>query len=155
MGFNNAREMRKFINEQKRLAAEYTRAGMSEEMKDSLYGFDLAWYHSRRVYAEHHVQLPETEYMEEKGYSSLHRKFSAMSVTPNFEEDLEYFDWLDTIENEDLYRKLRALTDTDLKLLTLIVKDGYTQREAARELACSEAAISRRLKKIKKKLLRG
>ena len=68
---------------------------------------------------------------------------------------MEYFDWLDTIENEDMYRKLRALTDTDLKLLTLIVKDGYTQREAARELACSEAAISRRLKKIKKKLLRG
>lgn len=152
MSFNYAREKRKFNMEQQRLAEEYTSAGMSEEAIAALYALDWKWFCRCRVYARHNVRLPETEYMDEKGYSTLIREFAGMSVTPNFEDDLEHFDWLDTIENEKLYRRLCSLTNTDLKLLTLLVKEGCTQKEAAKRLACAESSVCKRLKKIRKKL---
>ena len=155
MGFYYAHEKRKFIKEQERLAREYAKAGMSEDAIAAMYALDWKWFCRCRVYAQHNVRLPETEYMDEKGYSPLIREFAGMSVTPNFEDDLEYFDWLDTIENEKLYRRLCSLTNTDLKLLTLLVKEGCTQKEAAKRLACAESSVSKRLKKIRKKLLDG
>ena len=117
MSFNNARERRKFIRNQERLIAEYDKHHMSEDAKCSMCDIDLKVFHSNRVYAEHNVPLPETEYTDESGYSSLLREQGDAFVTPSFEETMERFDWLDTIENEALYRGLCALTDVDLKLL--------------------------------------
>lgn len=55
-----------------------------------------------------------------QAYSSLLREQGNAFVTPSFEETVDRFDWLDTIENEALYRGLCALTDVDLELLRLV-----------------------------------
>lgn len=152
MSFNNARERRKFMREQERFNAEYDKHHMSEDAKSSMYDFDLKVFHNNRVYAEHNVPLPETEYTDELGYSSLLREHGDAFITPSFEETLDQFDWLDTIENEALYKKLRALTDADLELIRLVFLDGCTQKEAAKKMSLSESKVSRRMKKILKAL---
>lgn len=152
MRFNNARERRKFIREQKRLSVEYDQLHMSEDTKSAIYDFDLKVFHNNRVYAEHNVPLPETDYKDKSGYSSLLRTHGDAFITPSFEESLDHLDWLDTIENEALYMGLSALTDADLELLKLVFHDGYTQKEAAKKLSLSESKVSRRIRKILKTL---
>ncbi|MGB4658903.1 MAG: sigma factor-like helix-turn-helix DNA-binding protein, partial [Mobilitalea sp.] len=57
---------------------------------------------------------------------------------------------IDTISDDALSRKLRDLSDDELELLTLLAIEGYTQREIARKMHCSQNAISKRLIKIKR-----
>lgn len=57
--------------------------------------------------------------------------------------------------HETLYNKLRALSDKDLELLTLLCVDGFQQADIARRMNCSRNAVHKRLKKIKKILKKG
>ena len=57
--------------------------------------------------------------------------------------------------SETLYNKLRALSDKDLELLTLLCVDGFQQADIARRMNCSRNAVHKRLKKIKKILKKG
>lgn len=65
------------------------------------------------------------------------------------------FGWLSALEDETLYNKLRALSDKDLELLTLLYVDGFQQADIARRMNCSRNAVHKRLKKIKKILKKG
>ena len=50
MGFNYAKEKKKFDEEWKKLRNEYERAGMSHLAIDEIYEFDWREFCSRRVY---------------------------------------------------------------------------------------------------------
>ena len=63
--------------------------------------------------------------------------------------------WVETIEDEELYRQLRTLSTADLELITLIAMEGYRQSEVARMWGCSRNAINKRMQKIKAILRRG
>ena len=63
--------------------------------------------------------------------------------------------WVETIEDEELYRQLRTLSAADLELITLIAMEGYRQSEVARMWGCSQVAVHKRMKKIKKILRSG
>ena len=71
-------------------------------------------------------------------YTSLFRKF--MYNSASFDE--AYFSgryaWIDTIDNQELVRRLRLLTDDDLELLTLSVIEECSQSIITRKLGCNQ-----------------
>ena len=62
MRWNNGTENARFEAEQKRLAAEYRRCGMTEEQIRSLYEFDREVHRSSRRYAMHTQPLEPADY---------------------------------------------------------------------------------------------
>jgi DNA-directed RNA polymerase specialized sigma24 family protein len=60
--------------------------------------------------------------------------------------------WIEELSDSRLSAKLRELPEADLELLTLLCVDGCSQAQAARVLGCTQQAVSKRLRKIKKYL---
>lgn len=82
---------------------------MREAAIAQMKAFDWGWFCSRRVYAEHVQALPEEDSYDEDGRSTLFRKFAALSVAFEQEQSSERYAWVETIEDEGLYRQLRSL----------------------------------------------
>lgn len=108
----------------------------------------------RRNYENHIQALPEESIDEQKldTRSSLFLKFASLSTNFDEMDFLGRYDWIDTISDYALYKKLKNLSKDELELLTLLVIEGHTQREIARKLHCSQNAIYKRLIKIKGRL---
>lgn len=155
MSFNYAREKRKFDKEWEQLHKEYAAAGMDESDIAQMKAFDWGWFCSRRVYANHTQELPEESSFDEDKYSSLFRKFAALSVAFEQHPLSGRYAWLESIEDERLHRQFRSLNTTDLELITLIAMEGYRQSDVARMWGCSQAAVHKRMRKIKKILSKG
>lgn len=151
MGFNYAKEKKKFDEEWKKLRTEYEQAGMSQLVICEIYDYDWREFCSRRVYSDHNQQLPDTYFEIEPGHkcSSLYRRYPALSMTFD-ETDFEgRYAWIDSIDNPQIAGKLKKLSQQDLEILTLLAIEGYSQRELAAQMGCSQNAISKRVKKIR------
>ena len=151
MGFNYAKEHRKFEAKWKKLRREYEEAGMDEDAIEQIYQFDLEVFCSERSYSNHTQPLPDMHVSENAAdHSTLLRKFESLSCEL---DELAYSDryfWIDTIEKTELATKLKQLTRPELELLTLSAIYEYKQWEIAWLLGCHQSVVSRRLKKIKK-----
>lgn len=154
MGFNYAKEKRKFELEWKKLRKEYEQAGMSTYAIDQMYEFDLAAFCSRRSYSAHTQHLPDMYITEgdEENQSSLLKKFKSLSVDFGESDFPGRYAWIDTIDDPLMALRLKRLQPEDLELLTFIVIEGHSQEELAQRWACSQKAISKRYQKIKKYL---
>lgn len=154
MGFNYGREKLIFDKEWKKLREQYKKAGMSEEAIQEIYDFDWCWFRIRRNY-ENRVQAMPEEKIDEKNIetrSNLFQRFTSLSTNLDEGDFSGRYAWIDTISDNALSKRLRDLSDDELELLTLIAIEGYTQREIARKMHCSQNAISKRLIRIKRKL---
>ena len=153
MGFNNAKERRKFEAEWKKLRKQYQEAGFSEESINAMRAFDEEEYRSRRRFEEHNRRLPSEDFAEED-YENANSSINFKSLSVIFDEcsfDGRY-DWVETVDDPILASKLKQLNESDIELLTLIGIEGYNQREIAVILGCSQNGISKRVIKIKKYL---
>ena len=151
MGFNYAKERRKFEAEWRKLRQEYEQVGMDEQAIEQIYLFDLKVFCAGRVYENHTQQMPDmytTENLAE--HSSLLKKFENLSVTFDEAAFHDRYAWVETIEDSHLSALLRKLPQRDLELLTFLVIEGHTQEEAAKKWGCKQSSISERYKKIKK-----
>ena len=152
MGFNYSKEKFIFEKEWEKLHEQYKNAGMSEDAIQELYDFDWSWFRMRRNYENRVQALPEEEIDEQnaKTCSNLFQRFTALSTSFDEIELSGRYAWIDTISDDALSKKLKDLSDDELELLTLLTIEGYTQREIARKMHCSQNAISKRLIKIKR-----
>lgn len=151
MGFNYAKERRKFEVKWKTLCKQYKEAGMSESAINQLYLFDLGVFCSERSYTNHTQQLPDMYISENAAdHSTLLKKFRSLSCMLEEAGLSERYFWIDMIDSPELACRLKKLPISDLELLTLYVMDGYNQREIAELRGCNQSVVSRRLKKIKK-----
>lgn len=151
MGFNYAKERRKFEAQWRMLREEYENAGMDEHAIEQIYLFDLKVFRSERSYGNHTQPLPDMYVTENTtDHSTLLRKFRSLSCALNELMHSDRYFWTDTIDSPELASRLKQLTIPDLELLTLYVIDDYKQWEIAGLLGCSQSVVSRRLKKIKK-----
>lgn len=144
MSFNYGREKRRFDKEWEQLQKEYADAGMDEADIAQMKEFDWKWFCSRRVYDSHNQALPDEENMDE-GRTVLFRKFPELSADFKQQE----------FEDRKLYQRLCRLGEKDLKLLTLMVVDGYRQVDIARQWGCTQNSVIKRLNRIKKVLSKG
>ena len=147
MGFNYSKEKFIFDREWQKLREQYAEAGMSEETIQELYDFDWSWFRARRNYENRVQALPDEEIDEQKAEtrSNLFRKFAYLSAGFDEMKFSGRYAWIDTISDDALSKKLKNLSEDELELLTLSVIEGYTQREIARIMHCSQNAISKRL----------
>ena len=156
MNWNNGLERKKFEEEQKRLAEEYRKLGMSEEQIMEMYLFDLDWFKSKRRYDTHTQALASDESNEsnEKDfenalYKMLSEAFCA-AIDKCFSRSPSW--WIEEITNPLLAQKLKQLSENDLELLTLFVFDGYTLTEIGRIYKCTPQNIYKKYKRIKNNL---
>ena len=152
MGFNYSREKLLFDREWEKLCEQYKKEGMSGEAIQELYDFDWSWFRMRRNYENRVQAMPEEEIDEQNAEtrSNLFQRFAILSTSFDEMEFSGRYAWIDTISDDALSKKIRDLSDDELELLTLLAIDGYTQREIARKMHCSQNAISKRLIKIKR-----
>lgn len=151
MGFNYAKEHRKFEAEWKRCRQECEKAGMAPDAIDSLYHFDLNEFRSRRRYETWTQPMPDRCVSEDHvGTPSLRKNYKRLSTTFDEADFFGEAAWLDTIEDSTLLKGLRKLPQKDMELLQFLVLEGHTQDELAQKWHCSQSSISKRFLRIKK-----
>lgn len=151
MGFNYAKERRKFEAEWRKRRQEYEQAGMDPDAVDALYRFDLDEFRSRRRYETWTQPMPDRYPTEDHvGTVSLQKNYKRLSTTFDEADFFGEAAWLDTIEDSTLLKRLRKLPQKDLELLQFIVLEGHTQEELAQKWHCSQSSISKRFLRIKK-----
>ena len=137
MAYNYAKEKRKFDAEWKRKASWYRKEGMSEDDIEEMRRFDLEQFNRDRAYESRRRPL-------ETACGSCY------TLMP--ERNSGRGGWIEELSDPRLSAKLRELPEADLELLTLLCVDGCSQTQAARVLGCTQQAVSKRLRKIKKYL---
>ena len=135
MAYNYAKEKRKFDAEWKRKALWYRKEGMSEEDIEAIHGFDLAQFNRDRAYESRRRPL-------ETACGSCYIRA--------LETDTVRYSWIDEITDSWLADRLQNLTKQELELLTLIVIEGKTHKEAADILSCSRQYVTKQFAQIRK-----
>lgn len=150
MGFNYGREKKKFDAEWKKKFAWYRAAGMSEDAIQTLYAFDWEQFKSERRYINHTQALPSDELLEWMSYR-VHNIYTSVRTDISEECLSARYDWIEQLDTPTLVQQLRRLSQEDIELLTLLL-DGYTQREIADMLGCTQPNIAQKMRRIKKNL---
>lgn len=155
MGFNYSREKRKFDREWAILRLSYEQAGMSQKAIESIYCFDWEYFCSRRAYEGHTQAFPDTEVSDinPSVNSTLLRKFPTLTVEISERDFSDRYAWVDTIENPQLAAALKRLPHNDLELLTFLVIEKNNQADLAELWNCTQSAISKRFRHLKKLLM--
>ena len=158
MGFNYGKERYRTEKEFARFAKTCREAGMPEESIAEMYRYDREALNSDRRYYTHTQPFDDAVFScgddegYEEGRSPLYKNcLEQCSVQLEIHYSGRY-GWLEDIDTPALILWLKALSDNDLELLTSIVFDGRNQSEVAREWHRSEAAISKRMKRLRKSL---
>ena len=153
MAWNNGLERKKFDEEQKRLAAEYRAAGMTEDQIEQMYQFDLEAFNSKRRFYNHNQQFPElpSSIDEEDGMSPIYKRFTELlSVELDSAVFSDRYWWLEEIEDAQLAKKLKNLPIEDIELITQYAFERRTQVEIAKQIGVSNVAVFKRIEKLKK-----
>lgn len=151
MKWNNAHEYALFREEQKKLRKKYLAAGMTEEQIRAMYKFDLKYLNLRQREARHTQRLAVTADDEEKNTETqnpLLKKFlhNLSTEDTHFEDDR--FSWIEQIESKKLYKALKALSEADKEIITMLL-EGYQQKDIAIKFGVKKAAISRKIGRLK------
>lgn len=157
MNWNNGLERKKFEDEQKRLAEEYRKLGMSEAQIREMYLYDLDWFNSKRCYYSHTQSFTSGAFNdgdEDSSDSVLYKMFSAaLSVAIDEYINHSPYWWIEEIEDPLLVQKLKRLTGNDLDLLALFAFDGYTLTEIGKIYKCTPQNIQQKYKRIKNSII--
>lgn len=151
MSWNNGYERKQFDEDQEKQAVEYRKAGMSEEAIAAMHEFDEEAFHARRAWEEHKQDIEaaksngeETEYEQ----TIVQRFFDRFTTAYDTYGTHSRHWWLQELNDPRLVKAIPKLTQDDIELLTLVVIEGYTQKECAVKLHIGRRAIGYRLKAV-------
>lgn len=144
MGFYYAREKQKFDAEWERLSARYQAEGMSAEAIRELYQYDWAVFCRQRSFENRTQPLPE------EPASVLYQKFAQLTTMMTDTDLRGRYDWIESLDDEELAGQLKKLSADDRELLTQIVMDGLTKAEVARLRGVTRQSINDKIQRIKK-----
>ena len=137
MAYNKAKEERNWRLWKEAEETKMRELGVSEDVIEQLRIHDWAIFNSDRRYYE---KLQETgTYLEEVAESDLPSEVKTVD------------DFLDSIENERLYRGLIEVDRLTLKAALLKIQ-GFSYREIALQLGMTEKSVYRRMDRLKEKL---
>ena len=136
MGFNYAREKRKFDEKWKKLEVWYRESGMSEDAIREMYEYDWSEFNSTRKFYRHGDDNVNVESIVEEDGDSIDKTFSE--------------EWIELLETPNLVRKVRKLPVDYIEIIDLMVRENLTQEEVARRMHCSQQNIAKKIEKIKK-----
>ena len=154
MSWNNGYERKKFELARRRQAAKYRKFGMTEEQIEAMYKFDLEQFKSERRFYSHTVSFEPNEfdpYKDAEDKTPLLNLFSAvLTTTIDSSEAHSRFWWIEELDDVELIKRVKSLSEDERELLTLYVFDGYAQTSLAALFDVSQQCISKRIKKIEK-----
>ena len=137
MGYSYSREKRKFDAEWKKKEEWYRDSGMSEEVIQEIFAYDLAEFNSTRKFYR---------YMEDVDVERIPEKFGDI-----LEAALEK-DWTELLDSPETMRKIRKLPADYIEIIEMLYFENLTQREIAKRMSCSQQNIAKKIEKIKKVL---
>ena len=137
MAYNKAREEKKWWLWKEAEEKQLRSLGVSESDIEKLRVHDWAIFNADRRFYQ---RLQETgTYLEE------------IAEAEQLSEIKTVDDFLDSIENEQLYQVLITVDRTTLQIALLKIQ-GYSTREIAHSLSITEKAVYRRLDRLKEKI---
>ncbi len=170
MGYNYAKEQAKMEYAYQKFEREYTEAYETEcregkihktdlgKALSEIYDFENECLNSERRYRIHTLSYHEIGFNDNDASSEEH--------SPLIKDNLEYFSnkeheiwewgrysWINDIDDPELYSIIKSLSQQNIEMLTLKIIDGKTQTEISKIFGVSSAAISKRMKGIRKKFL--
>lgn len=154
MKFNYYIEKRKFEEKWDCFMKQCQDADMSNETIDKMREFDLKEFNSRRRYRTHTqpiLSLCLSQNMKDANETDKLSKCSALGTSDTYFE-LSQPDWVEYVESIPLYKKLKQLSNNQMKILTYSL-EGYTHEQIAEIFKVSRQAISKSLTIIKKFLV--
>ena len=138
MGFNYAREKRKFDKKWNEKERWYRKSGMSEDAIRKMYKYDWSEFNSTRKFYRHGDDNVNVESIVEEDGDSIDKTFSE--------------EWIEFLETPNLVRKVRKLPADYIEIIDLMVRENLTQEEVARRMHCSQQNIAKKIEKIRKLL---
>ena len=138
MGFNYAREKRKFNKEWNEKERWYRKSGMSEDAIREMYEYDWREFNSTRKFYRHGDDNVNVESIVEEDGDSVDKTFSE--------------EWIELLETPNLVRKVRKLPADYIEIIDLMVRENLTQKEIAGRMNCSQQNIAKKIEKIRKLL---
>ena len=138
MGFNYAREKRKFDKKWNEKERWYRKSGMSEDAIREMYKYDWSEFNSTRKFYRHGDDNVNVESIVEEDGDSIDKTFSE--------------EWIELLETPNLVRKVRKLSADYIEIIDLMVRENLTQKEIAGRMNCSQQNIAKKIEKIRKLL---
>ena len=138
MGFNYAREKRKFNKEWNEKERWYRESGMSEDAIREMYEYDWREFNSTRKFYRYGGDDVDVESIAEEDGDVIGKAFSK--------------EWIELLDTSDLVRKVRKLPADYIEIVDLMVRENLTQEEIAGLMHCSQQNIAKKIEKIRKLL---
>ena len=138
MGFNYAREKRKFDEKWKKLEDWYRKSGMSEDAIREMREYDWSEFNSTRKFYRRGDDNVDIESIAEEDVDAIDKTFSG--------------EWIELLDTPDLVRKVRKLPVDYIEIIDLMVRENLTQKEIAGRMNCSQQNIAKKIEKIRKLL---
>lgn len=138
MGFNYAREKRKFDEEWNEKERWYRESGMSEDAIREMYEYDWREFNSTRKFYRYGDDDVNVESITEENEDAVNKAFSE--------------EWIELLDTSDLVRKVRKLPADYIEIIDLMVRENLTQKEIAGRMNCSQQNIAKKIEKIRKLL---
>ena len=141
MGFNYAREKRKFNKEWNEKERWYRESGMSEDTIREMYEYDWRKFNSTRKFYRYGDDDVDVESIVEEDGDSIDKTFSE--------------EWIELLETPNLVRKVRKVRKLPadyIEIIDLMVRENLTQEEVAGRMHCSQQNIAKKIEKIRKLL---
>ena len=138
MGFNYAREKRKFNREWNEKERWYRESGMSEDAILEMYEYDWREFNSTRKFYRHGDDNVNVESIAEEDVDVIDKAFPE--------------EWMELLDTPNLVRKVRKLSADYIEIIDLMVRENLTQEEVARRMHCSQQNIAKKIEKIRKLL---
>lgn len=137
MAYNKAKEERKWLLWKEAEEKQLRSLGVSEDVIQRLRIHDWAVFNSDRRYYQ---RMQETgTYLEEIAEAELPTEIKTVA------------DFLDNIENQELYEVLITVDKPTLQIALMKIQ-GYSTREIAAHLGLTVKAVYRRLDRLKEKI---
>ena len=138
MGFNYAREKRKFDKEWNEKERWYRESGMSEDAIREMCEYDWREFNSTRKFYRYGDDDVNVESITEENEDAVNKAFSE--------------EWIELLDTSDLVRKVRKLPADYIEIIDLMVRENLTQKEIAGRMNCSQQNIAKKIEKIRKLL---
>ena len=138
MGFNYAREKRKFNREWNEKERWYHESGMSEDAIREMFEYDWREFNSTRKFYRYGDYDVDVESIAEEGADAIDKALSE--------------EWIELLDTPDLVRKVRKLPADYIEIIDVMVRENLTQEEVAMRMHCSQQNIAKKIEKIKKLL---
>ena len=150
MNYNNSANRQRFEREQRRLAKQYEALGMSDEVIQIMYEYDLSVFNSNRRFIEHMATVEE---MTAYDHSTGESHYKDMDEFPAQTEQIHYSligaKWLEDIEDQNLFMALTAMPANYITIISMKM-DGYSDTEISQIVGCDNSTVTHKVSRIRK-----